>query len=538
MSIDTILSVSQVLGGIGIFMIGMIIMTEGLRALAGDRIRKALMQFTKTPTSGAITGTITTAILQSSSATTVAAVGFVGAGLLAFPEALGIIFGANIGTTITGWMVALLGLDLKLGTVILPFILLGAILKLFFRDKLAAVGYAIAGFGLIFVGIEWMQEAMSGMQSVLLQRYLPEGSFIGYIQLLVMGIIVTVITQSSSAGVAATLTLLYSGLIEFDQAAALIIGMDVGTTFTAVMASVGGSVEVKRTGLSHVIYNFFTGAGALLLITPYMAAVSTLFPNVLNTHAELALVGFHTFFNTLGVFIVVPLTRGFASMMERIIPSKGTIEHYRFDDALLEDIPVALSLIQKYLQDEWRTVLLYMHYRLGRRKEAEKIDLEKMEVRIEEIERFIDRINLSQNKDINWKRLIDVIHISDHLQRLVDRCQEDVESIEYLISAQYSKEGFEMLCDLTGEVLKFLDDGDYEKAEQYAKKNARKIKKYASHSRDTLTELIADGTVDIIEGGKALDAMKWLDRVSTHIARISRHLEGAAASAGEGGKTL
>jgi phosphate:Na+ symporter len=235
---NTLLTLMQVLGGIGIFMIGMIVMTEGLRSLAGESISKALMRFTKTPASGALTGAVTTAILQSSSATTVAAVGFVGAGLLAFPEALGIVFGANIGTTITGWMVALLGLDLKLGTVILPFILLGAILKLFFRDKLAAIGYAIAGFGLIFVGIEWMQDAMSGMESVLLQKYLPESSFIGYIELLFMGIIVTMITQSSSAGVAATLTLLYSGLIEFDQAAALVIGMDVGTTFTAVMASV------------------------------------------------------------------------------------------------------------------------------------------------------------------------------------------------------------------------------------------------------------------------------------------------------------
>ena len=170
MSIETIMSLSQVLGGIGIFMIGMIIMTEGLRALAGDRIRKALMHFTKTPTSGALTGAVTTAILQSSSATTVAAVGFVGAGLLAFPEALGIIFGANIGTTVTGWMAALLGFKLKLGTVILPFILLGAMLKLFFSDKIAATGYALAGFGLIFVGIEWMQGAMSGVESVFLRQ--------------------------------------------------------------------------------------------------------------------------------------------------------------------------------------------------------------------------------------------------------------------------------------------------------------------------------------------------------------------------------
>ena len=158
---DAVLSVSQMLGGIGIFMVGMIIMTEGLRALAGDRIRKALMRFTKTPTSGAVTGAVTTAVLQSSSATTVAAVGFVGAGLLAFPEALGIIFGANIGTTVTGWTVALRGFKLKLGTVILPFILLGALPKLFFSDKLAAFAIALARFASTFVGSDLIQSSIA-----------------------------------------------------------------------------------------------------------------------------------------------------------------------------------------------------------------------------------------------------------------------------------------------------------------------------------------------------------------------------------------
>ena len=134
----TVLTIITTSGGLGLFLLGMLIMTEGLRSLAGESIRNALMSFTKSPYSGAATGAISTALLQSSSATTVAAVGFVGAGLMTFSGALGIIFGANIGTTITGWMVALLGFKLNLGTVILPFILVGVILKLFFRDKIAS----------------------------------------------------------------------------------------------------------------------------------------------------------------------------------------------------------------------------------------------------------------------------------------------------------------------------------------------------------------------------------------------------------------
>ena len=137
-------------------------MTDGLRALAGSAIRGALMRFTRSPLSGAVTGAVSTAILQSSSATTVAAVGFVGAGLITFSASLGIIFGANIGTTMTGWLVALLGFKLNLGTVILPVILVGTILRLFGNGRAANIGYALAGFGLIFVGITLMQQGMSG----------------------------------------------------------------------------------------------------------------------------------------------------------------------------------------------------------------------------------------------------------------------------------------------------------------------------------------------------------------------------------------
>ncbi|MGB3729069.1 MAG: Na/Pi symporter, partial [Thermodesulfobacteriota bacterium] len=148
-----VLVIVHVAGGIGLFLLGMIVMTEGLRALAGSAMRSVLMRFTKSPATGALTGASSTAILQSSSLTTVAAVGFVGAGLITFPDALGIIFGANIGTTFKGWIIALLGFKYSLENVFLPLVFLGAILKLFTKGRLSTIGYSIAGFGLIFVGI-------------------------------------------------------------------------------------------------------------------------------------------------------------------------------------------------------------------------------------------------------------------------------------------------------------------------------------------------------------------------------------------------
>jgi phosphate:Na+ symporter len=296
-------TIAEALGGLGLFLLGMIVMTEGLRSLAGNAMRAALMRFTQTPLSGAITGAVATALLQSSSATTVATVGFVSAGLLPFPHALGVIFGANLGTTITGWLVAIVGFKLQLDTVVLPLIFIGASLKLLAGEKYSKTGVAIAGFGLIFVGISTLQTAMGGFQGVLTPASLPGDAWLGRLQLVGIGIGVTLVTQSSSAGVATTLAALYAGAINFPQAAALVIGMDVGTTVTAVMATLGGSIAARRTGFSHVVYNLVTGAIALGLITPYLALWERLAPGQLVQNAEIGLVAFHSCFNLVGVAV-------------------------------------------------------------------------------------------------------------------------------------------------------------------------------------------------------------------------------------------
>jgi phosphate:Na+ symporter len=244
--VNNIFIIIRIAGGIGLFLVGMIVITDGLRALAGHSMRAVLMRFTKSPLTGTITGAATTAILQSSSLTTVAAVGFVGAELITFPEALGIIFGANIGTTLKGWVIAILGFKLSIGIIFLPIVFLGAILRLLSKGRLANVGYSIAGFGLIFVGITFMQQSMGDLGNIISFKYLSADTLSGRLLLVAIGILFTVITQSSSAGVVAALTALYTDIINFNQAAALVIGMDIGTTMTAVMATIGGSAAEKK----------------------------------------------------------------------------------------------------------------------------------------------------------------------------------------------------------------------------------------------------------------------------------------------------
>ncbi|CUH49215.1 Na/Pi cotransporter family protein [Ruegeria atlantica] len=256
------------LGGISLFLVGMLLMTDGLKVLAGARLPDILSRFTSTPFTGAITGAVTTAAIQSSGAVTVAAVGFVASGLLTFPQALGIIFGANIGTTMTGWLEALLGFKLDLGQVILPIVFVGVLLALSVRKAVSGLGLALAGFSLIFIGIEQLKSGLDAFQGVATPADFPPDTLLGGLKLLLIGVLITMVTQSSSAGVATALAALSAGAVNFPQAAALVIGMDVGTTFTAVLATFGGSTMARRTGFAHVIYNVMTGAMAFFLLGP------------------------------------------------------------------------------------------------------------------------------------------------------------------------------------------------------------------------------------------------------------------------------
>jgi len=524
LTIQTILKAS---GGLGLFLLGMIVMTEGLRSLAGDSMRNALIRFTKSPTSGAATGAISTALLQSSSATTVAAVGFVAAGLMTFPQTLGIIFGANIGTTITGWMVALLGFKLQLGTIVLPLILLGVMLKLFFKDKMASFGYTLAGFGLIFVGISLLQEGMSGFEGIITPENLPSDSLLGILKLVALGIIATFITQSSSAGVAATLTALYANAINFEQAAALVIGMDVGTTVTALMATIGGSVNVRRTGFSHLIYNLFTGVMAIILIAPYISLWDTLAPGALMQNAEIALVAFHTFFNILGVMIVLPFTHQFAHLIEKMIPSKEPTFTEKLDKRLLEEPNLALEAARISAQAEFIALLQHINFILGDVEYGKKSNLTLLQSSLDQTHHYIDEIDPKQEKDAKWKKLISLIHILDHAQRLHERCEEEEYRARLVEKSPDLHSEHMHLITSNHKIISAISDKRFSDARKYARQNEKHIIRFMEPYRNMITEQMAKDEINIPLGTSKLEADRWLIRVSHHIARITFHMEKA-----------
>lgn len=490
------------------------------------------MRFTQSPLSGAITGAVSTAILQSSSATTVATVGFVSAGLLRFPDALGIIFGANLGTTVTGWLVAILGFKLHLDTAVLPLIFMGASLKLFAGEKYAKLGLAIAGFGLIFVGISTLQTAMSGLEGFITPDHLPNDSWFGRLQLVSLGIVVTIITQSSSAGVATTLAALYAGAINFAQAAALVIGMDVGTTVTAVVATLGGSIEARRTGFSHVIYNLWTGLLALSFITPYTWLWEQFAPGQLLQNAEIGLVAFHSSFNLLGVTLLLPFTRQFARLIIRLTPGQGPVFTDGLSDALLTQPDLALRAAQVSIQSEFIALLQHVDAILGQ-PDGKRTELTALQIALDETHAYLDKIQLKDTREKNWERLVAMMHALDHLQRIHERCEED-EDRAYTVqkTADLAAE-YEVLVQSIAAEINALQTSQWDQAARIAAEAAAHIHKQVRPYRELTITQMANGQLDVLTGTARLEAIRWLRRVSKHIARITQHMNQATLALGK-----
>lgn len=520
-----LLTALQAAGGLGLFLLGMIIMTQGLRALAGAAMRRTLVRFTRSPLTGAMTGAGTTAILQSSSATAVTTVGFVGAGLIGYPEALAIIFGADVGTTITGWLVVLIGFKLELGTLMLPLILVGSLLHLFGSGRLSSVGLAVAGFGLIFVGISAMQGGMSGLRDVLTPASFPADTLGGRFLLVLLGFLITLVTQSSSAGVAAALSALYAGAISFEQAAALVIGMDVGTTVTSVMATIGGSASSRRTGFSHVLYNVATSIGAFILLTPYALLWETLAPGALEHNAEIALVAFHSSFNLLGVLVVLPFTRHFADFMQRIVPDTGPAYTRELDRALLSDTSVTLSAIQGALLTQFSALLSHVNALLGGVEDAQRVNLVDLQSALDETQAYVDEINLQGESGSDWNRLVAVIHSLDHLQRLHERCEEEEYRAVTATRAVALKECVGIMCRTNSRIMRCMHDGQWKQSAAAARDAATLIQDQVEPFRSLTMERVATGALDVSSATNDLEAVRWLLRTSRHIRRITHHFQ-------------
>jgi len=303
-------------GGVGLFLLGMGLMTDGLKLAAGPALERILAGSTKTRLRGLASGILVTALVQSSSAVTVATIGFVNAGLLNLSQAVWVLFGANVGTTMTGWLVALVGLKFKIEALALPLIGVGMILRLSGEGaRRGALGTALAGFGVLFLGIDMLKETFSGLST---DFKLPAGDGVSDIVLQVgIGILLTVLMQSSSAALVIALTAAQGGLLTTQGAAAVVIGANIGTTVTALIAAIGATPNARRAAAAHIIFNLLTGVVALLLL-PWLIGFLSVLREWLGLDeapaAKLAL--FHTVFNVLGVVLIWPVAARMTAFLE------------------------------------------------------------------------------------------------------------------------------------------------------------------------------------------------------------------------------
>jgi len=349
------------LGGLGLFLFGMKIMSEGLQKIAGDKMRKILAALTENRLIGTMVGIAVTAIIQSSSATTVMVVGFVNAGLLSLVQSIGVVLGANIGTTITAQLIAF-----NVTQYALPAIGLGAAFKLFSKNKkYIFLGEIILGFGLIFFGLATMKHAFNPLKASedFRQLFLMVGDYklLGVF----IGALLTVLVQSSSATIGITLAMASSGLITFGASVALILGENIGTTITANIAAIGTNRAAKRTAFSHFLFNTIGVFYMLLLMPVFMKLVAFITPGdadfVIQTQAQASsfaaeigdkpyiarhIANTHTLFNVINTLIFLPFIGLLAKFSTLIIRGEDRTETQRvrfIDDRVLNTPPVAIG---------------------------------------------------------------------------------------------------------------------------------------------------------------------------------------------------
>ena len=351
------------LGALGMFLYGMNLMSSGLQKASGDKLRSFLSAMTSNPFKGVMTGLGITAIIQSSSATTVMVVSFVNAGLLSLGQAIGVIMGANIGTTVTAWLVSWLGFKADISILAVPLMLFGFLFSNSKKNQRQNIGELIVGFSLLFLGLSFMKESVPDLnETPQILEFVKTWSSYGFgsvIIFLAFGTVLTLILQSSSATMAITLIMLSMGWIPFNMACAMVLGENIGTTITANIAASVGNTQAKRAALSHTIFNLFGVIWALILFTPFLALVGKtieLFglPNPASdgfvvTAADsnegvAALYGLsmlHTMFNTFNTLILIWFTKYIEKIVVFIIKSPKDQENEVFRLKYITAGPVA-----------------------------------------------------------------------------------------------------------------------------------------------------------------------------------------------------
>jgi phosphate:Na+ symporter len=522
--------ISQLLGGIGLFLLGVFLVTDGLKASAGQRLNRVLGRLTGRPLNAFGFGAVLTVLVQSSSATTLATLGFVSAGILNFSQSIGIVIGASLGTTTTGWLVALGGLKYGFSTVAWPLVGLGALARLLFRDRKAGVALAVAGFGLMFAGIDILQGGMSTLSQRFSLDGLPSGSIPVRLLLVATGIILTLLTQSSAAAVAATLSAFHAGVLNLEQGACLVIGASVGTTFTSAIVAVGATTPVKRTAVAHILFGFVAGMLGFLLIPAFIHAIHAAETSWRIQAESVVLAAFHSAFTAAAALLVLPAVRPFASIVERLVPNRGPALTRHLDASLAELPEVAIEAVRLTLLATLAELFSETRSILTGAAGSRRHQLAAIHAAVDETRRFLGSLSLPGSRSDAINSRVATLQALDHVgqmaivvNRLHDRADTRVDDDRALATPK------RLVLDILETGANLLHEPSDPAALDTLQNLASQLADQRRRERIRLFEFSARGEVFADTALHTLDALRWLDAIGYHAWRALHGLRPTGA---------
>lgn len=476
---------TAVLGGLGLFLYGMKIMSEGLQTATGERLKNILWKATSNRFKGVLTGFGITAVIQSSSATTVMIISFVSAGLINLTQATGIILGANIGTTVTGWIIALIGFKFKISALALPAIGVGFFTRFVNSAKIKNWGDVLLGFGILFLGLSIMSDSvkdLSGSDIIMnfMSTYKAAGIF-STLVVIIVGAIITMIIQSSSATMAMTMTLAVSGMIDFYTAAALILGENIGTTITANIAAIGSSADAKRAARVHMLFNIFGVIWVLAVFKSYFIPfVNWMVPGdpfaasisvrglVIADH----MAAFHTTFNIANTIIFLPFITFLAKIAHKIVPDdpEKSDFHLKYISHIFVSTP-SININQARMEiqrmmgivsemfDLITDVIKNPETKLGHVIEQIQTMENQTDLLEHEISIFLVKVSRN-NLSIDQSNEVSVMHLKiTELESIGDQCESLMRLLrrKYDKKLSFSESGIKEILEIAGKTREFLD---------------------------------------------------------------------------------
>jgi phosphate:Na+ symporter len=539
-----------ILGGVGLFLLGMSVMTNGLKELAGSRLRTTLGKLAATPLSGAFWGAFVTLIVQSSSATTMTTIGLVSAGLLTFAQGLALVFGANVGTTGTGWLIALIGVRVSLTAAALPMIFVGALIKLLGRGRASAAGGALAGFALVLFGLTTLQQGMGGLAERLHPSDLPAvsgsgvslwSSVLGVLTLIVVGLVMTALMQSSTAAIAVTLSAHYAGAIGLDQSCALIIGQNIGTATSSAMAAIGASSTAKRLALAYVLFKLIA---AVIAVALFPVTIPLLVRASHSVDGVTLLAGYHTAYNVVGVAVLLPLIDRFTRLVERILPERASPLTRCLDPAALETPLAAEEAVRRTVAralgaicDAVSTELTAPAPGAAARPGKGVVSIDEAGDALRRALHFMSEATGPPESEEEQERLTRTLHALDDASRLAEIAVEKRESApapgepDDARAAELCAEAMRDAAVIAADVGVLPDAADRAatgetRALVQLRNRANTLRELLGAHRQATLGSVAGGTMTAGEAMARVDVVRRLDALAHHAWRSAAHLVG------------